>query len=181
MKLVVLTLACRPLLPFADSWLQAATDARALRWAAVFRSCPPGRLKNQAPRLATVRPSSLTSLHTATHHSVRNKTVAFQGLRERQRFLRRMPGDRRSEVKEEGRMASARSDWAVNRAGGASPDTHSPEDCLCLASAWGSVPRHERSRSPGSLRARRPAHAANSFRTAIKERRQRVALSMEGN
>ena len=169
MKLAVSTLACGPLLPFTDSRLQASAGARALRRAAVFRSCPPGRLKNQAPRLEPIRPSSLTSLHTAPHHSARNDTVAVQGLRKRQRFLRRMPGDRRSEVKEEGRMVSARSDWAVNRAGG-----------------------HERSRSPDSLRTRRPTHASNSFRTATMESKRSVAralsihaswvaLSMEGN
>lgn len=32
--------------------------------------------------------------------------------------------------------------------GGESPDTNSPEDCLCMASARGSVPWHERSRVP---------------------------------
>ena len=31
------------------------------------------------------------------------------------------------------------------RPGGVSPDTNSPEDCLCLACARGSVPGHERS------------------------------------
>ena len=155
MKLVASTLACNPLLPFANTRLQAFSGARAQRRAAVFRSCPPGRLKNQAPRLAAIRPSSLISLHPAPHHSARTDTLAFQGLGKRQRFLRRMPGDRRREVKEEGRMASARSDWAVNRAGG-----------------------HERSRSPGSLRARRPMQAANSFRTATKECKQRVARAL---
>ena len=44
--------------------------------------------------------------------------------------------------------------------GGASPDTNSPVDCLCLASAWGSVPRHERSRPPAALGTLRPMRAA---------------------
>ena len=53
-----------------------------------------------------------------------------------------------SEVKEEGRRNMGQSKWAVNLPGGASPDTTSPEDCSCLASAWGSVPRHERNTAP---------------------------------
>ena len=158
MKPVVSTLACDFLLPFAGGRLQVSAGARALGRGAVFRSCPPGRLSTQALLVSQFGPPP--SLHSTRHPTpaLWRRPCRLKAVEGNCVSPRRMPGDRRSEVKEEGRIASARSDWAVNRAGG-----------------------HERSRSPGSLRAHRLAHAANSFRTAIKERRQRVALSMEGN
>ena len=70
---------------------------------------------------------------------------------------RRMPGDRRSEVKEEGRIGWSRSEQSVNRPGG-----------------------HERSRSPGSLRARRPTHVAKPSRTTAMGRMQSLQLPPEG-
>jgi hypothetical protein len=47
------------------------------------------------------------------------------------------------------------------RPGGESPCTNSPEDCLCMASAWGSVPRQR-----AELSTRRPWPAQRSNVTA---------------
>ena len=49
-----------------------------------------------------------------------------------------------SEVKGEGRLDLIPSERPVNRPGGESPDTNSPVDCSCLASARGPCPGHER-------------------------------------
>jgi len=155
MRLAVSTLACCPLLPFADSRLQASAGARALRWGAVFRSCPPGRLSTQALLGGPSGPPPL--LHSTRHPTtpLRESLLLLKAVEDNRGCLRRMPGDRRSEVKEEGRIDSTQSAWTVTRPGG-----------------------HERSRSPGSLRSHRPSHAANSSRTATMERKPSVACDL---
>lgn len=118
--------------------------ARALRRGAVLRSCPPGRAAPSPPPL----------LHSAQHPATALRaTPWFFGDPQSAVVCRpRTSGDRRSEVKEEGRIDSTRSDRAVNRPGG-----------------------HERSRSPGSLRSRRPMHVTAPRQMSASGRQRALA------
>ena len=82
--------------------------ARALRRAAVLRSCPPGRFTSHSLRLKSRRPSPLYfTPHSGPPQRSNNhrNVLGFECIRMRQRCpLPRAWGDRRSEVKEEGRI-----------------------------------------------------------------------------
>ena len=140
--------AVGPLRSFAGIGLQCSLCARAVRRGAALRSCPPGRLSTQALLASPSGPPPL--LHSTRHPTtpLQEPLLLLKAVEHNRGCLRRMPGDRRSEVKEEGRIGLTRSAWAVNRPGG-----------------------HERSRSPGSLRSRRPMPVGVDLRMTAKGRK----------
>ncbi len=152
MKPVMSTPASGRLRSFAGRGLQWSVCARAVRRGAVLRSCPPGRLSTQALLASPSGPPPL--LHSTRHPTtpLQEPPLRLKAVEHNRGCLRRMPGDRRSEVKEEGRIGLTRSAWAVNRPGG-----------------------HERSRSLGSLRSRRPMPAGACPRRTAKGRKRNFA------
>ncbi len=138
--------AVGPLRSFAGGGFECSIFARAVRRGAVLRSCPPGRLSTQALLASSSGPPPL--LHSTRHPTTPlwEPLLRLKPVEHNRGCLRGMPGDRRSEAKEEGRIGLTRS-------------------------AWGYAPRHERSRSPGSRRSRRPMPVGADLRMTAKGRK----------